>query len=569
MNTLIESFDWEAWEKTLGWLTRKEAEYLLDHSANAKVLEIGAYHGRSTRVFTHLAKYVLSIDPFISGGKEDVQALFDNAVCPTRLIPKTSDEAFDLLFNVVPYAEADKFDVVFIDGDHSYHQVMRDIKNYSQLLKQGGLLIIHDYFPYFHKGSAWTSIEIQEACNTMLEKQAGSQCESMVILQEPFIFKSSDLFSLPIPPKQPKILLIGDRSNPVDDYYEILTKMGYYVFWVGDNALHFNTINFKRNVEINQCSLAYAGEAVVYTKRFSLAALLSQIGTDFDLILQFQGWFYPNDMEKSPIPYIYYNSEGWWPEIPKVAWKVAVPNQTTKDLVIAQNPHIKNADISIIPFSIGGVFNARNFVLPQKRDKLVSYAGSLYRFTLLYQERRDLLFKLLIDPDLQDLTFFHWEDGKPWNYEGPHFKCGKGALGAVDYTQLLDESEYGLNIPTRLGANFRDLEVPACGAILITKKNQDLVDMGFVHSQNCYFYQTYDELKRILEIPYSPAIAMMGYTLVNLKHRHIHRIPQFESLFAQLTGMEVMGIRTDMYKLNESITGQEDPVQWLLDRPLP
>jgi len=38
-----------------------------------------------------------------------------------------------------------KYDFVFIDGDHSYEQVKKDIKNYLPKIKSLGMLIGHDY----------------------------------------------------------------------------------------------------------------------------------------------------------------------------------------------------------------------------------------------------------------------------------------------------------------------------------------------------------------------------------------------------------------------------------------
>lgn len=37
------------------------------------------------------------------------------------------------------------FDVVFLDADHSYKQVLADIENWSPLLKMGGTICGHDY----------------------------------------------------------------------------------------------------------------------------------------------------------------------------------------------------------------------------------------------------------------------------------------------------------------------------------------------------------------------------------------------------------------------------------------
>ncbi len=37
------------------------------------------------------------------------------------------------------------FDLIFIDGDHFYDQVLRDINNAWKILKNSGFLILDDY----------------------------------------------------------------------------------------------------------------------------------------------------------------------------------------------------------------------------------------------------------------------------------------------------------------------------------------------------------------------------------------------------------------------------------------
>lgn len=39
-----------------------------------------------------------------------------------------------------------KFDIILIDGDHSFEAVMDDAKNYAQFLNKGGFLFFHDIF---------------------------------------------------------------------------------------------------------------------------------------------------------------------------------------------------------------------------------------------------------------------------------------------------------------------------------------------------------------------------------------------------------------------------------------
>jgi len=53
------------------------------------------------------------------------------------IVRKTSDEAV----NDVP----PEIDYVFIDGDHSYDQVLRDLKNYATRVRSGGIVAGHDY----------------------------------------------------------------------------------------------------------------------------------------------------------------------------------------------------------------------------------------------------------------------------------------------------------------------------------------------------------------------------------------------------------------------------------------
>ena len=41
----------------------------------------------------------------------------------------------------------DKYDLVFLDGDHSGRAVYREIAASLRLLREGGVILLHDYFP--------------------------------------------------------------------------------------------------------------------------------------------------------------------------------------------------------------------------------------------------------------------------------------------------------------------------------------------------------------------------------------------------------------------------------------
>lgn len=57
-----------------------------------------------------------------------------------QIIQLTSDRA-------TPIWKPEEFDFVWIDGDHSYEQVKRDIQNYLPFVKKGGFIGGHDFGP--------------------------------------------------------------------------------------------------------------------------------------------------------------------------------------------------------------------------------------------------------------------------------------------------------------------------------------------------------------------------------------------------------------------------------------
>jgi hypothetical protein len=49
-----------------------------------------------------------------------------------------SDEALSML-------EDEQYDFIFIDGLHTYNQLVKDLANYSPLIREGGVIACHDY----------------------------------------------------------------------------------------------------------------------------------------------------------------------------------------------------------------------------------------------------------------------------------------------------------------------------------------------------------------------------------------------------------------------------------------
>jgi predicted O-methyltransferase YrrM len=125
-----------------------------DYKSNITMIEIGSYTGESTMLFAKKFKKVISVDPFINNydlndiackymNFEDVYNFFLKNISKysnIEHIRKTSDDAISDL-------EPIKFDLVYIDGLHTYEQVKRDIENYLPLIKKGGYISGHDYHP--------------------------------------------------------------------------------------------------------------------------------------------------------------------------------------------------------------------------------------------------------------------------------------------------------------------------------------------------------------------------------------------------------------------------------------
>jgi len=95
-------------------------EYLIEKNNYTNYLEIGC---DQNQLFSKvLIENKIGVDP-VSGGN----------------IRKTSDDFFKENVN--------KFDIVFIDGLHTYEQVKKDILNSVNFLNENGIILVHDCMP--------------------------------------------------------------------------------------------------------------------------------------------------------------------------------------------------------------------------------------------------------------------------------------------------------------------------------------------------------------------------------------------------------------------------------------
>lgn len=114
------------------------------------ICEIGSYAGESTSIFASRFKYVFAVDPWINDYDPDDAACHHASF---DIVEKAFDERIKFYPNVVKIkATSDdaikdmkdiKFDVVYIDGLHTYEQVKKDIYNYAPITNY--IIAGHDY----------------------------------------------------------------------------------------------------------------------------------------------------------------------------------------------------------------------------------------------------------------------------------------------------------------------------------------------------------------------------------------------------------------------------------------
>lgn len=136
-------------------MNQEEVVKLIDLCKRRTVIEIGSFRGGSAELIAPVCKHLTCIDPHadiewndVPDGKsititkgEDVKAEFLRAIAPfsnVTYLQLKSDDA-------IPFI--DRVDVVFIDGDHSYDQCLKDLQNYQPFAKR--YVLVHDYCMMF------------------------------------------------------------------------------------------------------------------------------------------------------------------------------------------------------------------------------------------------------------------------------------------------------------------------------------------------------------------------------------------------------------------------------------
>lgn len=138
-----------------GWMSESELLWLATQALYHRyIVEFGSLHGRSARAMAdHLPPggKIWCVDPWTDSyyNEEGHNLPISTYVMP-HFIKNLKDHIdagrcqpvrqFSYTFSL-PH----KVDMVFIDGDHRYETVVKDIKKANELLREGGLICGHDY----------------------------------------------------------------------------------------------------------------------------------------------------------------------------------------------------------------------------------------------------------------------------------------------------------------------------------------------------------------------------------------------------------------------------------------
>jgi hypothetical protein len=317
-----------------------------------------------------------------------------------------------------------------------------------------------------------------------------------------------------------QINTLHDEGKP-DEARSIMNQV-WQVFNIRPDLMIEGTRTFVFDYE------GFLGEVPICEQRMSIKSIIDMVGYDFDVIIHFQNWLNTTDEDKCEIPYIYYLTEPFYDVVPKSAHMVLTPAVSLTEQV--KKKYGNQYKYGVLPWALRyGVHKIWKQLAPQNafdvknRPVDACFSGKMYNYDF-YTPRRE--FVLGVEEKIPNFEG-HWfgpvED--PYDMFGSkaYPERGKGALNLIDYTSMLTRSKFGINYPTDFGVNYRDFEVPASGAVLLTRKNPDHKILGLKDGVNCRIYKTVDEAVEIIKDGYDLDIALEGFNHTIQKHNYINR----------------------------------------------
>lgn len=155
---------WEAVRETPGFLTEREAKFLMLAAVAAPVdgavLEIGSFKGRSTVGLALMAKYygggsIVAVDPFTAPSSTDPEltgqrSTFSDFQAGLRRAGVTEVvETHRMFSRQLAPGWSRPLRLLWIDGDHTYEGALEDVRLFKPFLAEGGVLAMHDVLSRF------------------------------------------------------------------------------------------------------------------------------------------------------------------------------------------------------------------------------------------------------------------------------------------------------------------------------------------------------------------------------------------------------------------------------------
>ena len=140
-----------------GFMHPNELEKLAELATGNDVLEIGSFKGLSTWAMALVAKSVMSVDTHKANSAGQFQVNehttledFRRAISGLNNVAYYVGSSEDAHRNGLVSPHCTEWNMIFLDAMHTYEDVKADIERWYPVLKQGGLMVFHDYdHPHF------------------------------------------------------------------------------------------------------------------------------------------------------------------------------------------------------------------------------------------------------------------------------------------------------------------------------------------------------------------------------------------------------------------------------------
>lgn len=135
--------------------------FIQDLPGNLTMAEIGSYSGESAEIFLQSGKvnHITCIDPWVNNYDSDDPAEQHDMISIEALFDERMNKYLNQYTKIKNYShcavaqiEDNSLDLVYIDGNHNYEFVKRDIELYLPKLKTNGIMAGHDY------SESWTDV---------------------------------------------------------------------------------------------------------------------------------------------------------------------------------------------------------------------------------------------------------------------------------------------------------------------------------------------------------------------------------------------------------------------------